>query len=309
MKFSPSMMEKAVFPSVIDSTILLSTACPTKFVYQFCMGLSPIEKSIHLHAGGAFAHGVEAVRKNFYLNKMPLDLALIDGWRQFINYWGEQEAPEGSYKDFYNVSAALFDYFHNYNPNTDYIQPYIKSDGTPAVEFTFAIPLPINHPDTNEPLIYAGRSDMIGVCKTMGDLGCVVDEKTSYSFPAEWAKLFSMRGQFIGYTWAAQQFGLPVSMCVVRGVAIQQRSIKHLEAIMQFPQWQIDRWYQEMLMKVEYIVDYWKKKEFPLNYGDICSSYGGCPQLDLCTSPNPEAWLPSFAIRRWNPLDKQEAST
>lgn len=306
MQFPSTMLKNATFPNVIDSTILLSTACPTKFFYQFALGLSPIEKSVHLHAGGAFAHGVEAVRKNFYLKKLSLEDSLIDGWREFMNYWGDYEAPDNSYKDFVNVSAALFDYFHNYNPNNDYIQPFVKSDGTPAVEFTFAIPLPILHPDTGEPLIYAGRCDMLGMYQNMG---CIVDEKTSYSFPAEWAKLFSMRGQFIGYTWAAQQFGFPISMCVVRGVAIQQRSIKHLEAIMQFPQWQIDRWYQEMLVKVQYIVDVWKRKDFPLNYGDICSSYGGCPQLDLCTSQQPEAWLPSFSIRKWNPLDKQEAST
>lgn len=305
-EFALSMLSTATFPNVIDSTILLSTACPTKFFYQFCLGLSPVEKSVHLHAGGAFAHGVEAVRKNFYLEKQPLDIALLNGWREFMNYWGDYESPDNSYKDFANVSAALFDYFHNYNPSNDYIQPFIKSDGTPAVEFTFALPLPIKHPDTGEFLIYAGRCDMLGMYQNMG---CIVDEKTSYSFPAEWAKLFSMRGQFIGYTWAAQQFGFPISMCVVRGIAIQQRSIKHLEAIMQFPQWQIDRWYEEMLVKVQYIVDVWKKKDFPLNYGDICSAYGGCPQLDLCTSQNPEAWLPSFSIRRWNPLDKQEAST
>jgi len=305
MKFPSSMLENAIFPSVLDSSIILSTACPVKFFYQHCLGLAPVEKSIHLHAGGSFAHGVEAVRKNFYLKKMSLEDSLINGWREFINYWGDYESPFGSYKDFYNVSAALFDYFYQYNPHSDFIQPYVKADGTPAVEFTFSIPLPINHPDTNEPLIYAGRCDMIGV---MDNMLCVVDEKTSYTFPAEWAKLFSMRGQFIGYTWAAQQFDMPVTMCVVRGVAIQQRSIKHLEAIMQFPQWQIDRWYDEMLTKVEFIVNVWKSKNFPLNYGDICSSYGGCPNIDLCTSHQPEVWLPSFAIRRWNPLDKAEAS-
>lgn len=306
MIFSQNVMEKAIFPSVIDSTIVLSTACPVKFFYQFALGLAPVQKSIHLHAGGAFAHGVEAVRKNFYLKKMNLEDSLLEGWKEFINYWGDYEAPEGSYKDFYNVSAALFDYFYQYNPNNDHIQPYIKNDGTPAVEFTFALPLPINHPDTGEPLIYAGRCDMLGMYESMG---CIVDEKTTYTFPVEWSRMFAMRGQFLGYTWAAQQYGFPISMCVVRGVAIQQRSIKHLEAILQFPQWQVDRWYEEMLRKVQYIVDVWKSKDFPLNYGDICSSYGGCPQLDLCISTDPEVWLPSFATRRWNPLDKAEAST
>lgn len=305
MKFHPSMLENAIFPNVLDSTILLTSACPTKFFYQFCLGLAPLEKSVHLHAGGAFAHGVEAVRKNFYLLKQPLDIALMNGWREFMNYWGDYESPSNSYKDFVNVSAALFDYFYQYNPSNDYVQPYTKVDGTPAVEFTFSIPLPILHPDTGLPLIYAGRCDMIGL---YNGILCVVDEKTSYSFPAEWARLFSMRGQFLGYTWAAQQFDMPATMCIVRGVAIQQRSIKHLEAIMQFPQWQIERWYQEMLIKVQYLVDCWKAKDFPLNYGDICSSYGGCPMLDLCTSQQPEAWLSSFTTRRWNPLDKQEAS-
>lgn len=306
MQFSQTLLDKAIFPSVVDSTILLTSACPTKFFYNFCLGLSPVEKSIHLHAGGAFAHGVEHVRKNFYLHKQPLDVALMNGWKEFINYWGDYEAPENSYKDFVNVSAALFDYFYNYNPSNDYVQPFIKSDGSPAVEFTFSIPLPINHPDTGEPLIYGGRCDMVGV---YNNILCVVDEKTTYAFSGEWAKLFSMRGQFMGYTWAAQQFDMPASMCIVRGIGIQQRSIKHLEAIMQFPQWQIDRWYEEMLKKVQYLVDCWKTKDFPLNYGDICSAYGGCPNIDLCTSPTPEAWLPSFATRRWNPLDKAEAST
>lgn len=298
------LLERASFPQVLDSSILLTAPCPMKFFYQYCMNLSPVSKSIHLHAGGAFAHGIETVRKSFYLNKLPLDQALYDGWRSFINYWGTyDEVPlegSGSYKDFINVSAALFDYFRNYDPRTDYIQPFIKHDGSPAVEFTFSIPLPINHPDTGEPLIYAGRCDMIG--QYQGSV-CGVDEKTSYAFAQDWSKNFSMRGQFIGYTWAMQSFDIPVNMFIVRGIAIQQKSIKHLEAILTFPQWQIDRWYQEMLLKVQNLVDCWKRKDFPLNYGNECAAYSGCPMIDLCQSNHPEAWTDTFAIRKWNPLD------
>lgn len=292
---------EATFPQVFDSTILLTAACPIKFYYQFCIGLSPMQKSIHLHAGGAFAHAVEKTRKAFYLKKLPLNEAIYEGWREFINYWGEYEAPENSYKSFENVSAALFSYFNQYDPSSDYIQPYIKSNGEPAVEFTFSIPLPILHPDTNEPIIYAGRCDMIGVFNRGPT--CIVDEKTSYSFSPDWAKQFNMRGQFLGYLWAAQSFGIPASMCVVRGVAIQQRSIKHLEAILTFPQWQIDRWQQEMLRKVQYLKDCWVNKDFPLNYGDACSSYGGCPMMDLCGSENPHIWYDSYEVRKWSPLN------
>ena len=306
MKITDLMFDKAEFPQVLDSTMMSKSVCPIKFFYEHCMNLAPIEKSIHLHAGGAFAHGVETVRKAYYIQKLPLEECLFIGWRAFIDYWGDYDAPHNSYKDFTNVSTALFDYFHQYHPANDYVQPLIKADGNPAVEFTFSIPLPIDHPVSGEPLVYAGRCDMIGLYNE--HTTCIVDEKTTYTFPIDWAKLFAMRGQFIGYTYAAQYFGMPASMCIVRGVGIQQKSIKHLEAILTFPQWQIDRWYQEMLKKVENLKNCWIEKEFPLNYGNECSAYGGCGMLDLCTSENPSVWFDTFSVRKWNPLNKDEAS-
>lgn len=302
MKFSQKVMAEAKFPNVLDSTILLTSACPTKFFYKHCYHLAPMQKSIHLHAGGAFAQAMQTVREKFYRDGLSLEQSLFHGMRAFITYWGDYEAPPNSYKDFVNVLSAVFDYFSTYNPETDYIQPYRRSDGSPAVEFTFGIPIPIAHPTTGDPLIYAGRCDMIGTLSA--NLLAVVDEKTTYAFNSDWSRLFAMRGQFMGYTWAAQQYDIPVNQCVVRGIAIQQRSIKHLEAIFEFPQWQLDRWYMEMLQKVTYLKTCWEHQEFPMNYGDICNSYGGCEMLDLCTSQNPEAWFPSFDRREWNPLHK-----
>jgi hypothetical protein len=40
-----------------------------------------------------------------------------------------------------------------------------------------------------------------------------------------------------------------------------------------------------------------------MSYGDACSAYSGCSMMDLCKSPNPEIWLDSFTVRKWNPLD------
>lgn len=299
-----SLIERATFPDVLDSSILSSSACQTKTFYQYMLNLAPSSKSIHLHAGGCFASAVEQVRKSFYLEREPLDKALYDGWRTLIHSWGTyDDVPlegTGSYKDFINISAALFDYFRNYNPQTDHIQPYIKYDKSPAVEFTFSIPLPIRHPVSGNPLIYAGRCDMIGVYH--GNI-CVVDEKTSYAFNSDWSNSFSLRGQFLGYTWAARSFGIKANMCVVRGIAIQQKQIKHLEAILTYPDWQIERWYVEMLKKVQRLVDSFNSNSYEMNYGDICSAYGGCPMMDLCKSQEPEDWIDSYEIRKWNPLD------
>lgn len=301
MKFSDAAYARATFPSVVDSTIVLASACPTKFFLERCLNLAPHQKSIHLHAGGAFAHAIQVIREQFYMHGKPLDLAQLEGMRQFINFWGDYESPHKSYKTFENMLAAVFDYFRVYNPETDHVQPLIKADGNPAVEFTFGVPIPVAHPTTGEPIIYAGRCDMLGVLKQK--MRVIVDEKTTYSFTEGWSKNFAMRGQFLGYNWAAQQFDIDVRAAVVRGIGIQVRDIKHQEAILTFPQWQIDRWYREMIQKVEYLKDCWVKNEYPVNYGDICSSYGGCAMMDLCTSPRPEAWFDTFAVRPWNPLD------
>lgn len=297
------------FPSLIDSSMLSSASCPRKFIFQYCLNLAPYETSVHLFAGKCLARAVQEVRNSFYREGKNEKDSLYDGFEIFISEWGGYEAPafgSGKFKDFINMANALFSYFRQYPLATDEIQPLRKDNGDPAVEFTFAIPLPLSHPDTGEPIFYGGRADMVGVYNS---LNCVVDEKTTYTFPDTWQKQFQMRGQFIGYCWAGQQSGMKTSMAVVRGIGVQQSGIKHLEAKLLFQQWQIDRWYAQMLLKVEKLIgEYQAAKErgidaAQMSYGNDCSSFSGCEMMDLCTSENPESWYSSFSPRNWNPLD------
>lgn len=304
------------FPSLLDSTMLNSSACPRKFFWQYVLRLAPPRKSIHLHAGGAFADALQVVRLAHFKYGKPQELAILDGVRAFWDYWGDYPEPDKSYKDSINVLAAVIDYFRQYPLETDLVRPFIRENGDPAVEFTFAIPLPIAHPDSGEPILYGGRSDMLGVYQS---LQCIVDEKTTYSFISDWSKQFQMRGQFIGYCWAGQQSGFEkLRHCIVRGIAIQQRDIKHLEAIFEFPQWQIDRWHSQMLMKVQKLVtayEIWRDDPnrhdiaWQFNYGEVCSSFGGCEMMDLCATEDPEIWFPTFAQNTWNPLLKDMSKT
>lgn len=306
------------FPTLIDSTMLSTAACPRKFFYKFCCHLSASAKSIHLHAGGAFAHALQVIREAYYKDQISLEEAQIKAFREFINFWGDYEPNGNVYKDFVNTWGAVVSYFETYPPESDHIQPFIKEDGSPAVEFTFAEPLPINHPDTGEPLFYGGRADLIGIYA--GKIA-IVDEKTTYSFPQEWERQFMMRGQFIGYCWAAWQNGIEAEVSVVRGVGIQVRDIKHREVILNFPKWQIDRWYEQMLYKVHMIKGYYEKfkeliaagvdfdvamdRSFPLNFGNECSGYSGCEMMDLCTSNAPSSWFDTFERYEWSPVNKE----
>lgn len=295
-----------LFPAAIDSTMLTCfRSCPQKFYNEFCLRLAPMAKSPDLHAGGAFAAGIEAVRRAVYTDKLALEAALAKGIEALTRYWGDYTPPEKHAKTYTNMSNALFDYFEKYIPERDHVQPVMNGD-IPQVECRFAHPMPVNHPVTKEPLFFAGRFDMLGL---MAGQQYVVDEKTTKGFQINWSRQWALRSQFLGYTWAAREQGLPVEGAIIRGIAILKSEFRHLEAIIPIPQWQLDRWYFQTVRDMQRMVDCWESGFFDFNYGESCSSYGGCQFEILCTAQQPELWYGDFTERNWDPLARDPIKT
>lgn len=296
------MNYEPIFPRLIDSSMIAAyRSCPRKFYYEHVIGLAPKRKSIHLHAGGCFAQGIESARKAVFLEDATLDQAKHRAIHDMIRFWGDYTPPNKAAKTLPNMCAALVGYLDKWPPREDHIQPAV-ADGKPAVEFTFGIPLEIPHPVTGEPIIYAGRFDMLGILN--GSIPCIVDEKTTSSISDGWPRQWTLRGQFIGYCWAASYYGLKVSWGVIRGIAIQKTKFVYAEVTLSFTEDLMKRWYVELLRTVNSMVKDWNEGHFSYNFGDACSSYGGCDMIDLCASTAPENWYDDFAIRRWNPIAK-----
>lgn len=293
---------KVEFPKVVDNTIMTTfDACEIKSFYNFLLHLVPKGTSADLHAGGAFAAGMERIRHALWIEDLSLDEALVEGMRTFTEFWGDFITPETNPKSYERVLMALVDYFRVYPPETDHIRPYIMKDGKPAIEFTFAYPTRVLHPMTNEPILYGGRFDLLGY---HGSMLCIIDEKTTKALGPSWERQWQLRGQFIGYCWAAQQYGLKVNNAMIRGVGILKTKITHLEAFQQYDNWQIDRWFSQLNRKLEKMVERWKYDDWGFSYGDACASYGGCQYLPLCTSKDPRIWFDDYLIKQWNPLNK-----
>lgn len=296
---------KASLPEVIDSTIVAEfVTCPTKFYYSFCRKLGSPYPSIDLIAGGAFARGLEIFRKDFYgKEKKSLQESLEHAMVEAIAYYGDVEVPEFKQnKRVERVITALAAYVEHFPPSTDHIQPKLTPDGEPMVEFTFSVPLPIKHPETGNPFLYAGRFDMVGVYK---DQLIGVDEKTTSQLGATWAPKWNLRAQFTGYTWALQQHNIPVIGCMARGVSFLSKSHGFEESLQLRPQWMIDQWYEQLLANVTRMVKAWESGWFDQDFGDSCAAYTGCGFQALCTSADPDSWIDGrYAKREWNPLSK-----
>ena len=294
------------FPAVIDSTIRAAYVnCPTSWYWSFVRKLGSPGGSVDLIAGGSFAKGLEVVRREVWDKGTSFPKALSYGMAAAIAEWGDFVCPDRKpEKNIDRVVQALDFYFQRWPIESDPIRPYYWSEGQSAVEFTFAIPLPIRHPQTGDPLVYAGRNDFLGLYNQQL---FIVDEKTAGQLGPTWGKKWNLRGQFTGYVWAAKMTNLPVAGAIVRGIAFyknKETPYGAAESIQFRPQWMLEKWYQQLLRDVEAMIHAWKTGVYSQNFSDVCESYSGCTFCRLCESEDPEVWTAAYGHRDWNPLSR-----
>ena len=295
------------FPVAIDSTTLGTfRSCPQKAFRTYMQHWKPASESVHLIAGGAFASGIEAARVAFYEDGLSPTDSIGLGLAALITHYGDFECPPESAKSLERTAGALEFYFSQYPLGNDGATPVKFSNGKSGIEFSFACPLPINHPVTGDPLLYTGRSDMIA--EAYGGV-YIYDEKTTSSLGQSWAKQWDMRSQFTGYCWAAQQFNLkPAGVCV-RGVSILKTKYDTQQVLTYRSPYEINRWLDQTCRDLERMIQCWRDGWWDYNLDHACSEYGGCALTSVCKSSDPEAWLSTYHVQRvWDPLAREEVS-
>lgn len=294
------------FPSVLDNTILNAyRSCGRLAQLSYLEHWKPQGISVHLHAGAAFARGLEVARKAFYDHSATEEDAIAVGLRALIEAYGNYECPPDSAKSLERVCGA-FEYYlgHAFPLASDGARPRLMPSGKHAIEFSFCEPLPIEHPETGDPILYSGRADAV-VELASGIF--VLDDKTTSSLGRSWADQWELRSQFSGYAWAAKQAGFPADGVLVRGVSILKTKYDHAQAITYRPQWEIDRWLRQTIRDINAMIQDWSLGDFSYSLGEACNHYGGCTFAAICKKPNPDEWLPAyFERRRWDPLTRTE---
>lgn len=289
------------FPPVIDNTMRGTfVACPMKFKQSFIDNLMPNAPSIHLHAGGALASALDVTRKAYYGGHADSDQALALGASELLRFWGDFPHEHES-KSLDRMLIAFDDYFREYPLALDSIKPLIQ-DGKPATEFSFALPLNIDNPDTGEPLIYSGRFDMLGLYQ---DALFVVDEKTTSQLGQSWQQQWDLKSQFTGYCAAAKSYGYPVVGAVIRGIGLLKSGTTFAQVIEYRPDWQIERWYEQLHRDIHRMIQCYNSGVWDYALDEACATYGGCAFRRLCLSQHPADWIEGYYIpRNWNPLEK-----
>ena len=92
-------MTRPEFPDVIDSSMRSDfVSCPRKGELKNILHWKPKDQSIHLHAGGAYAHGLEVARRAFYAEGRPEKEAIGLGLVALMEKYGDFQCPPESAK-------------------------------------------------------------------------------------------------------------------------------------------------------------------------------------------------------------------
>lgn len=299
------------FPIFLDNSMFQAfSLCKYKGWMSYMRNIAAAGINIHLHFGGAFAKGLETVRLSFYAEGKHLDDAITDGLVAMWRTWGTYVPAKPTPKTIDRLECALIAYFNHWDPRTDYLQPYIGADKRPAVEFTFAVPIPgTRHPQTNEEILFVGRFDLLAQFAQDAYRGAlfVDDEKTSTSLGPQWRDQWHLSSQMTGYTWASRTYGLPVAGAMVRGIGILKTEIKLDQVITMRDEWAIQRWLDRVRAQIAEMIECWQTRSWPQVLNAACGMYGGCTYRLLCEHQNPEDWLEgNYRHHVWNPLDKDD---
>ena len=301
------MAARAPFPAYVDNSMRGEfVSCPHSFYNKYILRRTPAIPSIHLHAGAAFAKGLEVARLCYYDHGFSEDEAVTEGVLALVDSYNPYVNNPDDVKTVDRMAKALIYYFAVWSLRTDFIKPY-KINGKSMVEVGFSIPLDVKHPETGEPIIYCGRFDMLG--ERDGHIW-VDDEKTASQLGPTWGRKFDLSAQFSGYVFGAQGFGLPIAGVNIRGVSILKTTFGHAQHILYRPEHLLRRWHYQLLRDINRMIECWKANYWDYNFNHSCGMFSGCDYLKVCqVHPAEELnWLngPDYVDNTHNPLERHK---
>lgn len=304
------------FPEVTDNSMRKTLVRCQKMAYwKHERGLIPVaDNRVHLAAGKAFAAGLCAARRAFYVEGIadPFDVlrAALPAVRAAYDYTGPM--PPYCYKTLDRVEAALAFYLEKWSLATETMVPVRLNDGTLCVELCVTFEIPVKHPTTGKNLMYAANFDLLAV-DPMGRYW-VIDEKTTGKMGDSWALQWTLDSQLTGYCKAArillQRDGVhepEIAGAIIRGIAFHKADFAGMECLEPRQPWELDRWYQQMVLDMAAWSYASEHGLHNMVMDHACALYNApCEYARLCKALEPEKLIDdtTFHVKHYDPLNR-----
>ena len=296
-----------------DATSLTSySTCPRYYQLNILEGWSPNVKSPHLIFGGIYATALEHFFKNVAGGAtreeallMVVRSALVESWDHERDEEGNRIAGTGAaWESLHNTKTrdtlirSIVWYFCHFAKDTT--ETVHLSDGTPAVEYSFSVPL-------NEDYVYCGHIDRL---VRYGEHNYVMDQKTTgTTITPRYFLQFSPDNQMSGYSWAGKIiFDLPISGVIIDAAQIAVGFTKFERGFVARNDALLEEWHDNALAVIAEAKHSHETNHYRMNQ-TACGNYGGCPYRGVCSRhpKHRDSLLAANFVQRprWDPLEKR----
>lgn len=293
-----------------DSTsIKLAETCLYKYYLKLHVGWQPGRKSAHLIFGGIYAKALEdyykAIAEGIDREQAIRDvvhMALCDTWDYDLDENGEPIPGTGApwqsdhnLKTRGNLVRSIIWYFEQFKE--DPCSTVILSDGTPAVEHSFKLPV-----DNN--IVLSGHLDRL--VEYSGHTYVQDQKTTGTTISSRFFDQFSPDTQMSLYTLAGKAiFGVPVKGVMIDAVQIAVGFSRYERGFTFRSDDQLSEWYDTAMATIQRAQQATRDNYYPMNPSS-CGNYGGCEFRHVCSkspSVRQQFLLGDFAVGPiWNPL-------
>lgn len=295
------------------SSLKAYTKCPYYYQKTILEGWRPLSQSVHLTFGSHYAAALEKYFKLRADGSSPEDATIQVVHNLLYSTWEYEPGPNGEpvsgsghpweslddKKNRYTLIRSVVWYLAEFGEN-DPAQVVHLSDGTPAVELSFALPF-------TDDIIYCGHIDKLA---TLGGDVYVVDQKTSGSYPSShYFTQFSPDFQMAGYSLAGSiLFQAPIAGVMIDAAQIAIGFTRFVRGFVPYNQTFLAEWRENTLNIISRAQQDTREQKFFRNYNS-CGQYGSCAFRKVCSaSPDLQKnYLESDFVRsaRWDPLARR----
>lgn len=305
-----------IFPELVDNSMRKELVkCQTAAKYRYEMNLRSVKmKRVDLHAGKAFAKGMEVLRRAYYIESATEIEAVAAGVKALYESYGDFACPKDSNKSADRMAGALAFYVERRPLAEDNFQP-LKLGDKWGFELPFSFDSAVLHPVTGVPIKYGGRLDFLALNKDDGKVW-FVDEKTGSQLGDKWANQWQMDSQTTGYYKGVRhlldQAGLTeleVGGGYINGIAIKKYDYDHVRVGVHRADWEVERWWIQANSDLARWVHAHVHGSHDMALDHACAYYNNpCDFQLLCKSRNPERVMDgNFEVEVWNPIEGTES--
>lgn len=282
-----------------QTSIKLAEECLYKYKLRMLEGWRPRGISVHLFFGGVYASALEHFHKH-RANGMDHDDALIAVVHEALTAtWidGQPWVSDHNTKTRENLIRTIVWYFEHFRD--DPCQTVILSDGTPAVEHSFQLPV-------DDGIIFSGHLDRL---VTFSDNIYIQDQKTTGStITPRYFSNYSPDDQITGmYPFAGRAiFKLPVKGVMIDAAQIAVGFSRFERGFVFADDASLNEWYDDAIFHIKTAQMATRENHFPKNRTS-CHKFAGCEFRHVCAaSPHVrEQFLKADFEKgqRWDPLE------